>query len=131
MDLPSPDLLEVEPNDTEAQHLGEVAVGFVLGGTMSACGEDGSFEGADVDRFAFAVGAPQQVDLCLLVRGGDLDMRLYNPAGELLADEGSASSGGESVQFSLGPGAVYEVELRCWMGAEPDWRLVFEQGGEQ
>ncbi len=130
-ELPQPDLLEEEPNDVDSQDLGAITPGFVLGGTMSDCGEHGSFEGADVDRFAFSVEAPQQIDLRLMVRGGDVDLRFYNPAGELLADEDSASSEGEVVLFSIGPDAVYELELRCWMGDEPDWRLVFAQGGEQ
>jgi hypothetical protein len=124
-------LLEEEPNDVDSQNLGAVTPGLVLGGTMSDCGEDGSFEGTDVDRFAFSVEASEQLELRLLVRGGDLDLRLYNPAGELLADEDSAGSEGEVVQFSIGPVAVYELELRCWMGEEPDWRLIFAQGGEQ
>ncbi len=129
-ELPPPDLLEEEPNDLDSQALGVIIPGFVLGGTMSDCGEDGSFEGADVDRFTFLVEAPEQINLRLLVRGGDVDLRFYNPAGELLADEDSAGSEGEVVQFSIGPDAAYELELRCWMGDEPDWRLVFAQGGE-
>jgi hypothetical protein len=129
--LPEPDRFEQEPNDEHPQALGVIRPTLVVGGTMDECGADGSFEGSDVDRFSFSVGQPEAIDLYLTVHGGDLDLLLYNPQGELMADEHQASAHGEALQFSIGPDAEYEVELRCWMGDEPGWRLVFEQGAEQ
>ena len=126
--LPLADLLEEEPNGEVSQALGVLRPRVVVGGAMSACGEDGSYEGSDVDRFSFAVEEPVLIHLQLLVRRGDLDLRLFDPQGELMADEDGAGAEGEALQFSIGPGAAYEVELRCWMGQEPDWRLVFALG---
>ena len=130
-ELPKADRFEQEPNDEDAQALGVISPTLVVGGSMDECGADGSFEGSDVDRFSFAVGQPEAIDLGLIVRGGDLDLLLYNPLGELIADEHHASAAGEALQLSIGPDAVYELELRCWMGNEPEWRLLFEQGPEQ
>ena len=125
------DRFEQEPNDETPESLGIITPSLVVGGTMDECGSDGSFEGSDVDRFLFSVGEPVAIDLQLSVRGGDLDLLLYNPQGELIADEHHASDQGEALQLSIGPDAEYEVELRCWMGDQPDWRLLFEQGAER
>ena len=126
--LDAADVLEVEPNDESYQALGAIAPPLVLGGTMSSCGANGSFAGSDVDRFSFSVAEPTSLSLRLDVVGGDLDMRLYDPGGDLMADEDSAGVDGEQVDLSIGPLAEYGVELRCWLGDEPEWRLRFGVG---
>jgi len=123
--LEAADVLEVEPNDEVYQPLGTIAPPLVLGGTMSSCGAEGSFAGSDVDRFSFSVAQPTHLRLRLDVVGGDLDLRLYDPGGDLMADEDSAGVDGEQVELSIGPSADYGVELRCWLGDEPEWRLRF------
>jgi hypothetical protein len=126
--LDAADVLEVEPNDEAYQALGTIAPPLVLGGTMSSCGGDGSFAGSDVDRFSFSVAEPTALSLRLDVVGGDLDLRLYDPSGDLMADQDTAGVDGEQVDLSIGPSAEYGVELRCWLGDQPEWRLRFGAG---
>jgi hypothetical protein len=95
---------------------------------MPSCGGDGSYAGSDVDRFSFSVAEPSRLHLRLAVVGGDLDLRLYDPEGELMADEDTPGIEGEELALSIGPGSDYGLELRCWMGSTPEWRLHFLAG---
>ena len=125
--LPVADLLELEPNDDEAQELGPIELDFVLGGAMAACGSNGSFEGTDRDRFSFSLLEPALMELRLEVWRGDLDLRLSDPDGDVLFEGTQPGVEGEQVSFSIGAGSSYGVELRCWMGDQPSWRLVFSE----
>ena len=50
-------------------------------------------------------------------------MRVFDPDGDLMADEDTAGVRSEELELSIGPGQDYGVELRCWMGSTPDWRF--------
>jgi len=129
--LVAADILEVEPNDRDYQSLGVVEPPLVVGGTSSACGSGGSYEGSDIDRLSFSVAEPSQLSLRLEVVGGDLDMRLYDPGGDLMAVEDSPGIESEGLELSIGPDADYGVELLCWLGDSPHWRLIFSDGSSQ
>lgn len=123
---PPPDQEELEPNDEAAQDLGVLdTLPWMLGGAMDGCGGDGSWDGTDLDRFRFAVDAPRVLGIELRPDGGDLDLRLYDPDGELMVDRATEGLADEEVLLSLGPGASYEVELRCWLGDDATWRVEF------
>lgn len=128
--LVAADILEVEPNDRDFQDLGVIEAPLVVGGSASACGSDGSYEGSDVDRFSFSVAEPSLFSLRLEVLGGDLDLRLYDPDGDLMAVEDTPGIEPEEVELSIGPGGDYGAELLCWLGDSPDWRLVFADGAQ-
>jgi len=124
-ELAQANLIEVEPNDEVSQALGVVDLPLVVGGTMSSCGGGGSYAGSDIDRFSFSVAEPSRLLLRLEVLGGDLDLRLYDPEGDLMADEDTPGIDAEELQLSIGPGQDYGLEVRCWMGSTPEWRLHF------
>lgn len=124
--LPLPhDVDEVEPNDEVPQALGVVALPWVVAGTSSGCGSDGSWEGSDTDLLSFALAEPAIVPIDLQADGADLDLLVWDPDSHLMADLDGSDAFGEQVTISIGPGATYTLEIRCWMGDEDAaWRLV-------
>jgi hypothetical protein len=56
-------------------------------------------------------------------------MLVFDPDGNLMAQLDTPDAFGELVAISVGPGATYTVEIRCWIG-DPDasWRLTFDHG---
>ena len=119
------DAWESEPNDEAADPLGVIALPFAVGGTSGGCGSEGSWDGADTDLISFAIAEPAIVRLDLQADGADLDMAVYDPDGHVLATLASPDAFGESVDISIGPGATYTVEIRCWLGDDDaSWRLV-------
>jgi hypothetical protein len=42
-----------------------------------------------------------------------------------MADEDTPGIDAEELQLSIGAGQDYGLELRCWMGSTPEWRLHF------
>jgi hypothetical protein len=126
---PPPDQEEQEPNDENPQDLGVLALPWELSGTMSGCGEDGDWMGTDVDRFAFEVAEPSILRITLVPDHGDLDLRIFDPGGELLADLATEGVAEEALGLSIGAGASYVAEIRCWIGEGASWRLRWEEGG--
>ncbi len=123
--LPDPDRLEEEPNEDQAQDLGWLVLPLVLGGTSEECGEDGSFTGADVDRFSFQLETAEILEIRLIAPDGDLDLELSNPTGDVLAAPEVQGNGDEVIEVALSPQRQYTAKIRCWMGEMPAWRLVF------
>ncbi|MEE2828632.1 MAG: PPC domain-containing protein [Myxococcota bacterium] len=125
---PEPDLVEVEPNDEVPQALGIIELPLLLGGSMAGCGSDGSFDGTDVDRFSFEVGAPVVLDIRLEAWGGDLDLRAYDPDGNLLSELDHSGIQPEELLLSIGPERTYSLEIVCWQGNAPEWRVALGSG---
>jgi len=119
------DATESEPNDAIPNDLGVIPLPWAVGGTSDGCGSDGSWDGADTDLLAFAIGEAAVVPIDLQATGADLDLAVYDPDGDLLAHLDSADAFGEQLTISIGAGAVYTLEIRCWIGDDdPSWRLV-------
>ncbi len=125
---PEPDLVEVEPNDDVPQALGTIEPPLLLGGRMAGCGSEGSFDGTDVDRFAFEVAAPVVLDIRLEAWGGDLDLRVYDPDGNLLSELDHSGIQSEELLLSISPSRTYSLEIVCWQGNTPEWRLALGSG---
>lgn len=116
---------EIEPNDELPNDLGVIDLPWAVGGTSHRCGNDGSWDDADVDLLSFEVAEPAIVQIDLQATGADLDLTVFDPGGDVLAHLDSPDAFGESVTISIGPGAAYSVKIRCWMGNDDaSWRLV-------
>lgn len=124
--FPAGDAAETEPNDSAAaaQPLGVVAVGYTVTGDASACGADGTLDGADVDWLSFAPDSPAPIRMRLDMYGGDLDLAVFDDSGELVADAATPGVDDEELALALDPDRVWLVRVRCWMGnAGALWRL--------
>ncbi len=119
------DAVEVEPNDDLPWDLGRIAPDYVLGGTSDACSSEGSWDGADVDRFVFSFDADVLVRIRLRAEGADLDFELYDPDGDLMAERDTTGVDDEVVDVGLEAGAEYGVRIRCWLGNDDRWLLAF------
>jgi hypothetical protein len=123
------DAEESESNDTVPRDLGSIALPFVVVGASRQCGNDGGWRDSDIDLISFSVGEPTVLEIDLQARSADLDMLVFDPDGNLMAQLDTPDAFGELVAISVGPGATYTVEIRCWIG-DPDasWRLTFDHG---
>ena len=119
------DRIEEEPNDEVPEELGTLELPFVLAGTSSACSRDGTWEGADEDRFAFRFDGDVRLRLRLRARGADMDLELFTPEGDLLVEAVSQGVEDEEMDVALSGGLPYSVRVRCWLGGDPGWMLAF------
>ena len=120
---------ESESNDSVPRDLGSIALPFVVTGASSLCGNDGQWRDADIDLISFAVGESTVVEIHLQATAGDLDMLIFDPDGNLVAQLDTPDDLGEFTTLSIRPGATYTAEIRCWVGApHSPWRLTFDDG---
>ncbi len=117
---------EAEPNDTAAtaQSLGIVGLGYSVTGDSSACGSDGTLDGADVDWLSLSLDTGAPVRLRLDMYDGDVDLAVFDDDGALVADAATTGVDDEELALALDPDRVWLVRVRCWMGNPGAlWRL--------
>ena len=120
------DAAEVEPNDARlsAMELGVIASGFEVTGASASCPTDGTFAGSDEDWFSFTPASEQPLRLSLAMRGGDLDLAVFDADGDLVADGATTGLDDEELSLALDPMMTWFVRIRCWMGNDGAiWRL--------
>lgn len=119
------DRVEEEPNDEVPEELGTLELDYALAGTSSRCSSNGTWVGADEDRFAFRFQDDVLLRLRLRAQGADLDMELFTPDGAVLVEAASEGVDDEEMNVALSGGVPYSVRIRCWLGGDPGWILAF------
>lgn len=121
---PDPFIAEVEPNDVDAQDLGELPLPTDVRGRSMSCGEAGGWGEAEFDRFRFSLVSNAVTELA--IEGpGDFDLELSDAGGEQVAVRAEAGVGERPVRFSVVQGVALDLAVRCWAGEAPEWRLTF------
>ncbi|MFO0868577.1 MAG: S8 family serine peptidase [Pirellulales bacterium] len=92
-----------------------------LAGTMSVAGSVGGVDRADMYRFSLS--APTKVDVALSGLRSDIDLTLYNAAGQGLALSNKSGAAAESISRTLSAG-VYYVEVAPWRTATSSYVLT-------
>jgi len=125
-EYPQGDAADTEPNDSAAtaQALGVLGSGYRLTGLATACGENGTWDSADVDWFSFSPASADPFTLRLEMWGGDLDLAVFDSAGDLLVDGAESGVADEELSLALDPMATWLMRVRCWQGNPSSlWRL--------
>ena len=123
------DAFEVEPNDPTPQDLGTIAPNYSVAGRSGACGGDGGWADADIDRLAFTFADDAFVRIRLRAEGADLDLEVYDPDGDVLGIEDGTGTDDEVLDVALEAGATYSARIRCWLGNDDRWILAFADRG--
>lgn len=124
--FPEGDAVESEPNESQATatDLGVIGVEYAVTGASSPCGASGTFDGADHDFLSFSLDTDQPVRFRLDMRGGDLDLAIFDDAGELIAEATETGLEDEELALALDPERVWTARIRCWQGNDDAiWRL--------
>ncbi len=124
--FPPADRAEVEPNDSlaTAEALGSLPGGYALTGSSARCGDEGTWEGADIDWFGFAPETGDPLTLTLDMWQGDVDLAVFDQDGALLVDGAEAGIEDETLSLALDPQAPWFLRIRCWRGNPGAlWRL--------
>ncbi len=120
------DAAELEPNDStlSAQDLGVVGSGFVVTGNAQACGQHGTWAGADTDWFRLLPETGNTLEYRLDMWDGDFDLAIFNEGEGLVVDAANAGLDDEVVWVALDPETPWLIRIRCWQGNPGAlWRL--------
>ena len=124
--FPEADATEDEPNDTSttADSLGVIPIDYAVTGESTTCGSDGTFDGADIDWLSFTPTSADPIRLRLDMRGGDLDLAIFDADGNLVADGATVGVEDEELALALDPNQVWLARIRCFLGNDGAiWRL--------
>ena len=120
------DVLEQEPNDSpeQAQDLGTPRIPHAVTGSASACGSNGTLEGADTDWLLLRPANGAALWLALDMWEGDLDLAVVDAAGEVVAESDTPGVDDEALLIALDPQEDWLLRIRCAAGNPGAlWRL--------